>query len=319
MASPVWNKNVPQSSEFGSNWPQESQQNLEYLEETLALEHTFPGSIGPPQTAGKHNYATLGPLLSPYLTNPAALLSVLSRLKVVNNTGTPASKIDLSAAAIAVVDGTGDVQLLTSVAVTVDCTVVGANGLDAGSLATGWYYFYVIYNPTTQVAAGLASTSASAPTLPTDYTYYRLVSAVYYASTITYYNTDTTPIGFMLVVQQGNRVDYIGKKIDLYYITTTGINVASLAAFVPPNAIRVIMAMHRDRSGSLSQVISWDNAGAVNSVSGIIPGASGGNSVSTPPFKYRLNPSAPQTVYVEDSYPSYPGSGAFFNGYELDI
>lgn len=59
MADPVWNKIVPQSNEFGSNFPAENQKNLEYLEEALALEHTFPGVIGPPQTAGKHNYAAI--------------------------------------------------------------------------------------------------------------------------------------------------------------------------------------------------------------------------------------------------------------------
>lgn len=87
-----------------------------------------------------------------------------------NNSGTPNSSIDM-AAGQAVMLTTGGVSIsASSVAITVNTTVNGANGLDAGSKGNStWYNFYLINNGTT--TAGLASTSATAPTMPSGYTY----------------------------------------------------------------------------------------------------------------------------------------------------
>jgi len=55
---------------------------------------------------------------------------------------------------------------------TPDITVSGANGLDTGSVTLNkWYSIWVIYNPTTDVSAGLFSTSFTNPTVPAGYTY----------------------------------------------------------------------------------------------------------------------------------------------------
>lgn len=49
---------------------------------------------------------------------------------------------------------------------------IGANGLDAGTVAAStWYAVWVIYNPTTGAVAGLLSTSATAPAMPSGYTH----------------------------------------------------------------------------------------------------------------------------------------------------
>ncbi len=61
---------------------------------------------------------------------------------------------------------------LRSVSLTVALTASGANGLDTGAVAGSTiYHKWVIYNPTTATVAGLASTSATAPTMPAGYTY----------------------------------------------------------------------------------------------------------------------------------------------------
>jgi len=67
-----------------------------------------------------------------------------------------------------------------SPAVTVDLdAAIGANGPDAAGVkgASKWIHIWLIYNPATGVLAGLASVSATAPTLPSGYTYQFYVGA----------------------------------------------------------------------------------------------------------------------------------------------
>lgn len=70
-----------------------------------------------------------------------------------------------------------------SVNLTLDLTLSGANGLDAGSEAGNGpdtkYFVWVIYNPTTDTVAGLLSTSSTTPVLPSGYDLAGLVGAVY--------------------------------------------------------------------------------------------------------------------------------------------
>jgi len=85
--------------------------------------------------------------------------------------------VDVDADFIIVWDSSNNAKLLSAVNLTAEITSSGANGLDAGSEASGtWYYIWVIYDGTTTSA--LLSTSATAPTLPSGYTYKALVSAV---------------------------------------------------------------------------------------------------------------------------------------------
>lgn len=66
--------------------------------------------------------------------------------------------------------------------ITISANTIGANGLDTGSLATNWYSVWIIYNPTTTTVAGLLSLSATAPTLPSGYTFQARVGWVRAAS-----------------------------------------------------------------------------------------------------------------------------------------
>jgi hypothetical protein len=69
--------------------------------------------------------------------------------------------------------------LITCASTTLNFGTTGLNGLDAGSIASNtWYYIYAILNPTTLATGYLASTSATAPTMPSGFTIRRLLTAV---------------------------------------------------------------------------------------------------------------------------------------------
>lgn len=88
-----------------------------------------------------------------------------------------ATTVDVDADLLIVWNTSSVAKILESVNLTIDITASGANGLDTGSEASNtWYYIWVIYNGTT--AAGLISTSSTAPTMPSGYTYKALVGAV---------------------------------------------------------------------------------------------------------------------------------------------
>lgn len=90
--------------------------------------------------------------------------------------GYPQYKVDVDADSVVMYNGTNTLEA-RDVNVTADVSASGANGLDSGSEASNtWYYLWVINNGTT--TAGLLSTSSTAPTMPSGYTYKKLVSAV---------------------------------------------------------------------------------------------------------------------------------------------
>lgn len=90
------------------------------------------------------------------------------------------STADIDADEIIVTDSAGVALKLSAINLTVDMAFSGANGLDTGSEASStWYYIWVIYNSSTTTSAGLLSVSATAPTMPSGYTYKALIGAVY--------------------------------------------------------------------------------------------------------------------------------------------
>jgi len=104
---------------------------------------------------------------------------------------TPADNqsVTITADKVLVVDSNDLSVILSTVSLTVDLDVAGANGLDTGSIAANTGYFlYVIYNGTT--TAGLASTSATAPTMPSGYTYKALVGWCTTDATTTPFNIE---------------------------------------------------------------------------------------------------------------------------------
>lgn len=114
---------------------------------------------------------------------------------------TGASKnVSISADEIVVKDSSNLYLTLRTVSLTVDTTASGANGLDAGALATStWYSLWVIAKAD-GTKAGLISLSATAPTLPDGYVYKARVGWIRTDGTANKY-----PLGF---TQAGRRVQY---------------------------------------------------------------------------------------------------------------
>ncbi len=107
----------------------------------------------------------------------AAAGASFSNLRCTHNAANPTTRVVISANDVLLTDGLGAFFLAQSVSLTINAATVGANGLDAGSLANStWYHMWVISNGTT--VAGLLSTSATAPTMPSGYTYKMRVGTV---------------------------------------------------------------------------------------------------------------------------------------------
>lgn len=102
-------------------------------------------------------------------TGPVA--ATYKNLLIVNGS-TSDEQMKVTADELVVEDTNGACIRLRSVDVTASNIASGANGLDTGSVATSTgYWIWVIYNPSTNTAAALLSTSATAPTMPSGYTF----------------------------------------------------------------------------------------------------------------------------------------------------
>ena len=238
------------------------------------------------------------------------------KLKVSNNAVTPATKIDISADSIMVADTSHNALNLKNFSVTVNCGVPGANGLDTGALATGWYYFYAIAKADGTMA-GLASTSATTPAMPSGYTFKKLVSALYY--------TGGGSNSFLPIKQYDKMVWISSGGAALFGVSAASWTLKDLSGVVPSNPISVIVQPYSVGDFDIAFKISWDSGGTENLLritlaksplfSGTPPAW---NAVDGTPFTYLLNPSAPQTLYAY-GYDSNTRGGLSCLAYELDI
>lgn len=168
-----------------------------------------------------------------------------SKLVITNNAGTPNTKIDVSADVI-VLSKPGSQVRLSSPSFTIDGSLSGVvNGLDTGILqASTWYYVYAIAGVSltgTVSSGGLISTSATAPSLPSGYTYSKRIGA---------FRTDAS-IHFYRVIQRGNRSQYIvgtnpsaalvmaAGTAGTYSATAPVWVAVPIGTFVPPTSISI--------------------------------------------------------------------------------
>lgn len=97
-------------------------------------------------------------------------------LLIANDNSTPNTKINITANALIVQDGSGNTAKLSSVSVSINSATSGAGGLDTGSLAGSTvYYEWVIAQAGGASPSAVMSLSSSAPTLPMGYTMYARV------------------------------------------------------------------------------------------------------------------------------------------------
>jgi hypothetical protein len=156
------------------------------------------------------------------LRAPSGSLAPHMQLKVYNNATNPAYQVDITADEVLLYDSSNREHVASAVSETADITASGVNGLDAGSEAnsTG-YYIFVIYNGTDVNC--LLSTSRTAPTMPSGYTYKALVGWVF----------NDSGGDFLSFVQNGKLVAHEA------VVVLSGATNASLASFsvdLPENA-----------------------------------------------------------------------------------
>lgn len=149
-----------------------------------------------------------------------------------NVSSTSATTVQITADELVVSDGTTN-RILSAVNVSPSSATAGpaVNGRDQSGAFAGstWIYGYVIWG-SGQTTAGLWSLSATAPTLPTNYTHKALVTAA---------NTDAGTGPVDLYVQQGRRVRYVGPQTSKRILSAghaTTFTHQTVALYVPPAA-----------------------------------------------------------------------------------
>lgn len=113
----------------------------------------------------------------------AAIPNYMTGMHINQNTLDTANDIDFTAGACASTDNLSMIRNTSTMTKRLDATwTAGAAGglLDTGTRAgSTWYYLFAIHNPTTRSSDFLASTSSSSPTLPSGFTRFRRIGAVY--------------------------------------------------------------------------------------------------------------------------------------------
>lgn len=154
-------------------------------------------------------------------------------------------------------------QTLRNVSLTINSGGAGANGLDTGTLAANnWYSVWVIWNGTT--TAGLLSTSATAPTMPSGYTHKARVGWV---------RTDGTGNKYPLAFKQwGRRVQYVvGSGTNLTALPAIASGTATLwtsvgvSNFVPTTASAINVTANNTNASQVTCVAPNSNYGTATS------------------------------------------------------
>jgi hypothetical protein len=177
-----------------------------------------------------------GPGESGYIVCNGSNLKVMNRSRYAGAIGAgrnivcsrpSASTIDIDADEVQLKDANGNVFVATSVNLTADITASGANGLDTGAEASGtWYYGWVIYNPASNTVASLLSVSATAPTMPSGYTFKALVTAA----------RNDGSSNFLAYNQKGKWIYFDAQQSVGGGLSATAETAITISGFVPPIA-----------------------------------------------------------------------------------
>ena len=123
-------------------------------------------------------------------------------------------------------------RTITDVSITVDLGLgVAVNGLDAGTeAASTWYYVWLIWNGT--LLRGLLSTSATAPTMPSGYTWKALIGVLRNdgsSNLVRSYQTDREVFVAMQTI-------FTATAGSLTYVNLSGTPLTTFQGIVPPIA-----------------------------------------------------------------------------------
>lgn len=209
--------------------------------------------------------------LSTWAAVPGLVEAVFKNLKITNG-GTPDSQAVLTADQVCVSNAVGSYITFFNLSLTTSTGTSGANGLDTGSIANStWYSYWVIYDETTNTVSALLSASATAPTLPSGYTYKarfgwirtdssgNLKTTLQLGRSAQYVITGTSPNASLGLMASGE---------------TSGANVAT-GNFVPPTASKAKVSLYSATATSDCSVYPNSNY----SGTGNIPMYSSGESI----------------------------------------
>jgi hypothetical protein len=136
-----------------------------------------------------------------------------------------ASTVTYTADELVLKNSAGAAYVATNVSFTADIGTSGVNGLDAGSEASDtWYYVHAIYNGTS--TNGLLSTSATAPTLPSGYTYSALIGVI----------RNDSSSDFISFLQNDRKISVLPQDVFSGVTGVTSFTSVSLSSHVPPIA-----------------------------------------------------------------------------------
>lgn len=172
-------------------------------------------------------------------------------LAIINNAGTPTTKVDVSLGASCMVSAVGAPAFVGSGAFTIDLTTgtvtSTANGMDGNARPTSaWVYLYVI--STGSGSAGLGSPTSplvGPPTLPAGYSFYAYIGAMRCDGSSNLMNSK----------QKGNSSQYspqaAGNTTVMPSIVSASAGIAvwtatSISAFVPAPASHIKMSVYSD-------------------------------------------------------------------------
>lgn len=179
-------------------------------------------------------------------------------------------------------DGSNVFRTLRSVSLTPSLATSGANGLDTGtSAASTWYSVWVIQKPD-GTTAGLLSLSATAPTMPSGYTFKTRVGWV---------RSDGTGNKFPLAFQQyGRRVRYkvaAGTNVTAYPTMASG--TAGTLTTTTYTPVSVAWANFFPSTASMGVIQVYSVTAGQYAVASPSAGFSGWNTTNPPPVGFDPN------------------------------
>ena len=188
-----------------------------------------------------------GKLSSGWFTALSFIRDSYRNLTISNNAVNPTYQLDITADEVILQDTSSPVQAIraSSVSKSLGITGSGVNGLDTGTeAASTWYHIWCIGKSDGTIDT-LLSLSATAPTMPTGYTYKAYLGAIY----------NDAASNFITINQKDHRVS-MGAVQVLSNGTATAYTLISLTTAIPTTAKEIYLkcALDNGTSGNLSRI-----------------------------------------------------------------
>lgn len=225
---------------------------------------------------------TNGPSANPEWITPVTSGGVQGAFKNLKIQVTSNTLATITVDQIVLFDSTNNAKLASAVSAILNTATTGANGLDTGTLATStWYYTYVIFG--TSGTACLMSASATAPTLPSGYSYFARVGAL---------KCDSSKY-LMRTLQLGRKVQYVvtpstnTANLPIMASGTAGNTTTptwvtvSTSSFIAPTALSITGSVFISYLGGVAMVSPNNSYGTFNNTANLpVASSSSGTSAT---------------------------------------